>query len=73
MSQLVVVMVLLERTVRIVEVLTSTTAGIVVRDAVMGSTRVVLCEVTEAVALLRQDLEVQGSVTVEASYLVLVM
>ena len=59
-----VVMVRLERTVRIVEVFTSTTAGIVVQEAVMGSTRVILCEVTEAVALLRQDLVVQGSVTV---------
>ena len=42
MSQLVVVMVLLERAMRIVEVFTSTTAGIVVQEAVMGSTRVIL-------------------------------
>ena len=41
-SQLVVVMVLFECIVRIVEVLTSTTAGIVVQEAVMGSTRVIL-------------------------------
>ena len=39
----------------------------------MGSTRVILCEVTEAVALLRQDLVVQGSVTVVGVYRVLVM
>jgi len=68
-----VVMVLLERMVRIVVVTTSTTAGTVVQEAVIGSTRVTLCEVIEVLALLRQDLVVQGSVTVEGLYTVLVM
>jgi hypothetical protein len=65
--------VLLEIIVRIVEVFFTIVAGIVVQVAVMGSTRVVLCEVIEAVELLRQDLVVQGCVTIVGVYRVLVM
>ena len=68
-----VVMVLLWCIVRIVEVFFTIVTGIVVQVAVMGSTRVILCEVIEAVELLRQDLVVQGCVTIVGVYRVLVM
>ena len=64
---------LFETTVRIVEVFFTTTAGRVVQVAVMGSTRVTLCEVIEAVELFLQDLLVQGRVTIVGVYRVLVM
>jgi len=68
-------MVLFERSsvVRMVEVLVTISGEIVVQEAVTASTRVVLCEITEVVALLRQVFLEQGSVTVADVNTVLVI